>query len=92
MDFELRGKVAGRIARINKFRGWVPRVERSYIAKDLAGPGTYEAWECSFNVFVTAMIMFGHWTCAGAGDDRNRVRQLNSEWPDCWGLVSPADC
>ena len=82
VDFALWQPFARRVARSIKFRAWVPQPDGSYLAKELAGPGSYEAWESSFNVYVTAMIMLGHWTFAGAGEYRNRVRQLNAEWPD----------
>eukprot|EP00972_Heterocapsa_arctica_P042265 6230438-Heterocapsa_arctica.AAC.1 len=56
----------------------------TFLSRELSGPSCYDSWECSFNVFATAMIMLGQWFLAGPNEYRNKVKQLSAEWPDCW--------
>ena len=91
VDFALWLPFARRISRSLKFRTWTMQPDGTFLARELAGPSNYAAWESSFNVYVTAMIMLVQWFLAGAAEYRNRIKTLAAEWPDAWGLVYQAD-
>ena len=91
VDFALWLPFAWRISRSFKYRTWIMQLDGTFFAKELAGPNNYAAWESSFNVYVTAMIMLGQWFRAGAAEYRNRIKSLAAEWPDARSPVYQAD-
>ena len=57
----------------------------------LQGPATFEAWDLAWGVFAAAMLSLGAAAPGALARYRHGVRDLNTLYPELWGVVSRAD-
>merc|ERR1712051_1134588 len=57
----------------------------------LMGPSSFEAWDLAWSVFTAAMLMLGAAAPGALSRYRAGVRDLNTLYPDLWGVVTRAD-
>ena len=57
----------------------------------LHGPGSFATWDLSWGVFTAAMVSLSAASPGSLLRYRNGVRDLNTLYPDLWGVVSRAD-
>ena len=89
-DFALFNCHGQRMAKITKFTAQV-WVNNRLETKHLHGPGNFEAWMDCWHLFKVTMISLLAASPQRLDDYANGVRELNTLYPNSWGLVFAAD-
>ena len=70
----------------------MPQPSGGFLAKELAGPGNFEIWKATWEVFTTLMIKVKCISDTACNVYAQRIARLHSLWGDgVWHLIYEAD-
>ena len=89
-DFSIFGLFGSRMAKLMSFQAQM-FVDGVLVTKKLPGPNSFEAWRRCWRVFRTGMLKLRAALPGPLDAYEEGIRQLNSSFPQYWGLIALAD-
>ena len=73
-----------------KTRTYTPLGDGSFLYRDIPGPGSFQAWACSWKVFKCAAMMLNIVNLASLELYFKHIEKLVIQYPQCWSLIYTA--
>ena len=90
-DFALWVPFWKRMLKKKRFMGRVPDEHGELQTVEILGPGSFDAWETCYNVFVTACLMLEIISAGALKRYLLHIKSLVKRFPGCWAVIYQAD-
>ena len=90
-DFAIWLPFGRRTSKTQKTRTYTPMGDGSFLYRDIPGPGSFQAWTCSWKVFKWAALMLNIVNLAALELYFRHIEKLVIQYPQCWSLIYTAE-
>ena len=80
-----------RTSKTQKTRTYTPLGDGSFLYRDIPGPGSFQAWTCSWKVFKCSALMLNIVNLAALELYFRHIEKLVIQYPQCWSLIYTAE-